>query len=148
VQAVLASFPIDTTHVLVAGMSMGAPASLFVGTKASYFTHGALMHGVRWNYDYGAKNDVMNVLWFPWEQTPISTRRPLFWYSTSVDDWVTNYSSIPFKLSVNSDLTYLKNSGLKVTNKFCYTGGHTMGSLEKQEMIDWFLNGAAPSACK
>ncbi len=148
VQAMMASFPIDTTHVLVAGMSMGAPASLFVGTKASYFTHGALMHGVRWNYDQGAKNDVMNILWFPWEQTPINSRRPLFWYSTSVDDWVTNYSSIPFTLSVNSDLTYLKNAGLKVTNKFCYTGGHTMGSLEKQEMINWFLNGTGPGACK
>jgi len=146
-EKILASFPIDTTKVLVAGMSMGAPATLFAGTHSSHFTSAAMLHGVRWNYDNGNKNDVANILWYPWEQTPIGNHKPPFWYSTSTDDWVTNYDSIPLPLTVDSDLNYLTSSGINVTHKFCYAGGHTMGSLEKEELLKWFLNGTTPAVC-
>lgn len=143
----LEAFPVDDNQILVAGMSMGAPATLFMGTHATNFTHAAMLHGVRWNYDEGNKNDVPNVLWYPWELTPIGAHKPPFWYSTSTDDWVTNYDSIPFPMTVESDLNYLLDAGLDVTHKFCYTGGHTMGVTEKQEMINWFLYEADPASC-
>ena len=141
VERVSEAFAIDEGTVLIAGMSMGVPATMFISTSMDGFTHGALLHGVRWNYDEENQNGVPNILWFPWEMTPLGGERPLIWYSTSTDDWVTNYENmpVPIPMTVDGDLNYLLNAGLDVTHKFDYPGGHSMGAQEKQDMFDWFL---------
>jgi predicted peptidase len=134
------AFPVNLSKVLVAGMSMGAPATLFFSGHEAGFTHAAMLHGVTWNYDPLKLNDVANVPFFPWEKVPLGTFRPLFWYSTSVDDWVTNYDKMSgFGLSVNDDLAYVENAGYSVTHKFDYPGGHWMTDQEKADLVNWFL---------
>lgn len=141
----LAAFAVDQDYLMVAGLSMGAPATLFFAGDVGVFSHAAMLHGVRWNYDPNAENDIANLLWFPWEQTPLGTHRPLFWYSTSTDDWVTNYDKVPIPgMSVDDDLAYVEGGGYDVTHKFDYPGGHYMTEQEKQDLFDWFLFGLEP----
>lgn len=142
---VMDAFNIDESKILVAGMSMGAPASLFFAGSVGIFTHGAMLHGVRWNSDPGDVNEVANLLWSDWEITPLGLHRPLFWYSSSTEDWVTNYEYIPIPgLSVDQDLAYIQDGGYEVTDKFDYPGGHYMGAQEKQDLFNWFLLGIEP----
>jgi len=139
------AFTIDESQVLVAGMSMGAPATLFFSGELDIFSHAAMLHGVRWNFDPNQENDVGNIPFFPWEQTPLGIYRPEFWYSTSVDDWVTNYDNIPIPgLTVEQDLAYIEGGDYNVTHKFDYPGGHTMSPQEKSDLFNWFLFGVAP----
>jgi len=140
----LEAFPVDDGKVMVLGMSMGVPATMFIGTHSSAFTHAALLHGVRWNFDQGGKNDVGNLLWYDWEITPLGGNKPPFWYSTSTDDWVTNYDGMPVPSFMQDDLGYLRSGGLNVFYKGNYTGGHTMGSAEKRHVMEWFMYGVTP----
>lgn len=138
------AFSVNGQKVLVAGMSMGAPATLFVATNIAKATHGAMMHGVRWNFDRGSANDVANFLWYDWEITPVGAHKVPFWYSTSVDDWVTNYTSMSVPSFMKDDVGYLRSSGLSVVEKKNYTGGHTMSAQEKQDVFNWFILGTLP----
>ncbi len=139
IDQIMATYGINPVQILVAGMSMGSPATLFVATHDSRFTHGAMLHGVRWNYDPNGENDYPNFLWFEWEITPIGNHHPLFWYSTSVNDWVTNYEGMPVPSFMQDDVGYLKSGGLDVTSKLDYPGGHSMSDQEKRDLINWFL---------
>jgi predicted esterase len=141
---IYAAFNIDNTKVLVAGMSMGGPATLFAATKLDKSTHGAMLHSVRWNFDRGNKNDVANFLWYDWEVTPVNSHKVPFWYSTSTDDWVTNYTNMSVPSFMKDDVGYLRSSGLSVVEKKNYTGGHTMGDQEKSDLFKWFLFGTLP----
>jgi len=87
---ILDAFNVDESQMLVAGVSMGAPATLFFSGRAGVFSHAAMLHGIRLNYDPANANDVENIMG-GFEETPLGADRPKFWYSTSKNDWVTNY---------------------------------------------------------
>ncbi|MBU4485255.1 thrombospondin type 3 repeat-containing protein, partial [bacterium] len=140
----LGAFLVDRSKLMVLGMSMGVPATMFTGTRTGEFTHVALLHGVRFNFDNGNKNDVSNFLWYDWEITPIGSNKAPVWYSTSVDDWVTNYNGMSVPSFMQDDLGYLRGQGLNVFYKNDYTGGHTMGSAEKRHVMEWFIYGVTP----
>lgn len=136
IQKIAAAFQIDYDYVLSAGFSMGAPASLYFSTHEDMFTHGAMLHGVVWNYDGN------------WEMVSIGDNRPKFWYSTSVADWVTNYDLIPLPVNAETwDIPYLESAipPLELTKKINYPGGHSLSSDEKEDLINWFLLGHAPN---
>ncbi len=152
----LDAFPVDTSKVLISGVSMGAPATLFVAGKSDIFTHAAMLHGIRLNYDPGKANDVGNLFVFlfyetEWEESPLGTNRPDFWMSTSTDDWVTNYSKVPignYQFTYDRDIAYVSSvHGGNLTVKRCYPGGHVVYDPEKEELFDWFLDGLSPTPC-
>lgn len=159
---IFSAFTIDPTHIMVAGMSMGAPVSLFFTGNTSLFTHGAMLHGVVWNYDPNEKNDVLNV-YLGWEQTPFGESRPPLWYSSSETDKVTNYKyGVDLPLTADTfDFPVLVDAGFdivphdpadpKKATGFGYGKGdsindsHKIYPDEKIDLMEWFINDVLPN---
>jgi len=106
-------FPVDQSHVLIAGYSGGGSSAPYIGSNRPGFTHAAVLHGGVFRGGIGSYH--------------VAT-----WFSTGDDD---RYR--PPAL-VQQSVDALTSLGFSTTFH-TYLGGHEMSPGELRELLDWWL---------
>ncbi len=104
----------DANHMLTAGFSAGGSYTAYLATNDDRFTHFAVLHGGIFSGGFGDE-------------------KPRAWLSTGEDDTL----RIPDELSLYEST--LQGLGFDVTYNV-YSGGHTISSTEKDQLMSWWLN--------